>query len=104
MLEARSYSIGDFHRCPNSRGMFISQELLAAAGQDRAQTLAAFEETKSLLLPTEKWCPQCQQKLFDGRVRSRGVILTLYPVCQKVWTSLALLRQFDEAIEKTISL
>src|SRR5258708_1057493 len=100
-LETLSAPIGNFHRSPNSNGLFISQGLVLAASQDRAICKEALEETKTLLLPTEWWCPKCSQKLFDGRVRSRGIIFTICPVCQSFWTSLPVLRQFEEGIEKT---
>ncbi len=102
-LESLSTSLGTFEQCPNCQGLFLSQDLLASASLDRAKTLEALEETKILLLPTEKWCPKCMQKLFEGRVRSRGVILTLCPACLRFWTDLSILADFDQALEKTLS-
>jgi len=102
MLEILSAPIGNFERCPNCHGLFITQDIVAAASQDRSQCLQALEEPKALLLPTDKWCPKCMQKLFDGRVRSRGVILTLCATCQALWTDLSILRQFEEAVERTL--
>jgi Zn-finger nucleic acid-binding protein len=101
-LETISASIGSFERCPNCGGLFILQDLIAAASQDKAKCREALEETKALLLPTEKWCPKCLQKLFDGRVRSRGVIFTVCSTCQTLWADLALLGQFEEAVERTL--
>src|SRR5690348_14489895 len=81
-LQTLAAPIGEFEMCPNCQGLFIRQELMVAASQERTQALEALQETKILLLPTDKWCPKCMQKLFDGRVRSRRVILTLCPTCE----------------------
>jgi hypothetical protein len=101
-LETFSASIGSFECCPNCGGLFVHQDLVAAASQDKAKCLEALQEIKTLLLPTEKWCPKCLQKLFDGRVRSRGVILTVCSSCETLWTNLAVLGQFEETIERTL--
>src|ERR1041384_396934 len=101
-LETLSAALGNFERCPNCHGIFIRQELVGTASQDRARALAALDETKSLLLPTDKWCPRCLQRLFDGRVRSRGVIFTLCPSCRALWSDLSALGRFEETVEKTL--
>ena len=103
-LDTLSAAIGVFERCPNCSGLFIHQDLVCATSQDRIQCREALEETKGLLLPTEWWCPKCLQKLYDGRARSRGVIFTLCPACQSLWTGLPALRQFEETVEKTLRL
>ncbi len=100
-LETISAPIGDFEQCPHCSGLFIRKELIAAASQDRTSCHAALDETKALLLATDKWCPKCLQKLSDGRVRSRGIIVTLCATCEALWTSLPLLRSFEEVIEKS---
>jgi hypothetical protein len=102
MLDIISAPLGTWERCPNCSGLFIPQEVVVSASQDRAKCVEALEETKTLLLPTERWCPKCLQKLYDGRVQSRGVILSLCSTCQSFWTSLPILRQFEELIEKTL--
>src|SRR5450755_4107548 len=101
-LETLTTSFGSWDRCTSCKGLFIHQDLVAAASLDRAATLEALAEVQTLLLPTERTCPKCLQKLFDGRVRSRGVILALCPTCMSYWTTLPNLRQFDEAVEKTL--
>ena len=103
-LESLSSTIGTFERCPHCGGLFIHQDLLLSVSQDRAKCQEALEETKLLLLPTERWCPKCLQKLFDGRVRSRGVICTLCPSCQSFWMSSDVLFQFEETLERAIRL
>ncbi len=103
MFETLSTPFGAWDRCPSCRGIFIHQDLIASASQDRAKCIEALEETQALLLPTERSCPKCLQKLFDGRVRSRGVIFSLCPTCQSFWTSLPILQQFEEQIEKTLN-
>src|SRR6266700_5111547 len=103
ILETLSTSFGTWERCPNCTGVFIRQGLITAAGADRAQCVEALSETKGLLLPTDRSCPKCLQKLFDGRVQSRGVIFSLCPTCESFWTTLPTLRQFEEAIEKTLT-
>src|SRR5258708_7612707 len=101
-LETLSSPVGDWQRCPSCEGFFIRQDLVAKLSADSVKCTEALEETKSLLLPTERWCPKCLQKLFDGRVRSRGVIFSLCVTCQSLWTNLSTLRQFEEIIEKTL--
>jgi len=103
MLETLSTSFGAWDRCPSCRGIFIHRDLLAAASPDPAKCKEALEEMQALLLPTERSCPSVFQKLFDGRVRSRGVIFSLCPTDQSFWTSLPVLQQFEEAIEKNIN-
>src|SRR5258706_15221638 len=103
-LETLSSSLGTFEQCPNCSGIFISQDLLASASQDRVKCLEALEETRVLRLPTERWCPKCMQKLFEGRVRSRGVILTLCPSCVSFWSDLMILTEFDKVVGKTLHL
>src|SRR5438445_11791784 len=102
MLEIISAPLGTWERCPNCSGLFIRHDIIASASQDRAKCVDAIEETKILLLPTERWCPKCLQKLYDGRVRSRGVIFSLCSTCESFWTSLPVLRQFEELVEKTL--
>jgi hypothetical protein len=102
LLETVSAPLGIWDRCPSCKGLFLSQEIIAAASQDRAKCLEALEETKVLLLPTDRACPKCFQNLFDGRVKSRGVILSVCPPCQSFWTSLPILAQFEAFIEKTL--
>jgi len=104
ILETYSAAIGNFERCPNCGGLFIHQDLIAAASQDPAKCIEALGETNVLLLPTERWCPKCLQKIYDGRVRSRAVNLSLCPACQSFWTNLPTLHQFEEAVERTLRL
>src|ERR1700687_3965944 len=101
-LEIVAAPLGTWERCPTCGGLFIHQDLIAAASQDRAKRVESLEETKLLLLRTERWCRKCLQKLFEGRVRSRGVIFSLCPACQSFWTSFSILRQFEALIEKTV--
>jgi len=103
-LETLSTAIGTFERCPRCSGLFIHQDLITAVSHDKAKCEAALQETKGLLLPTERSCPKCLQKFFDGRVRSRDVILTLCPTCQSFWTTLPILNQFDETVERALRL
>src|ERR1017187_9418838 len=102
MLETLSTATGSFEHCPNCSGLFIAQDLVAAASQDRTQCLQALGEMNSLLLPSDKWCPKCLQKLSDGRVRSRGVIFMLCSQCQVLWTSLETLHRFEETLDRSI--
>src|SRR6266700_2436283 len=103
ILETLSTSFGTWERCPNCTGVFIRQGLIIAASTDRAPCVEALSETKGLLLPTDRSCPKCLQKLFDGRVQSRGVIFSLCPTCDSVWTTLPTLTQFEEAIAKKLA-
>src|SRR6266481_7092949 len=103
ILETLSTPFGTWERCPNCEGLFIHEDLLAAASADRAQCVEALAETQGLLLPSDRTCPKCLQKLFDGRVQSRGVIFSLCPTCESLWTNLPTLHQFEEAIEKTLT-
>src|SRR5437016_4888616 len=102
-LQTLSTSFGAWERCSQCQGIFIRQDLVVAASTDRAQSAAALAETKGLLLPADRTCPKCLQKLFDGRVESRGVILSLCPTCESLWTNLATLRQFEAGIEKKLA-
>jgi hypothetical protein len=103
LLETLSTAFGTWERCPNCTGIFIHEDLIAAASADHAKCAAALEEPHGLLLPTERTRPKCLQKLFDGRVQSRGVIFSLCPTCKSLWTNHPTLRQFEEAIEKTLA-
>jgi len=103
-LETLTTAVGSFERCPNCQGIFIRKDLFAAASQDRDKCLELLSETEALLLPTDKWCPKCLQKLFDGRIKSRGLICTLCPVCNAFWTNLPAMGQLEEAIVTTIRL
>ena len=98
-LETLSGPEGSFERCPNCLGLFIHQDLIVAASKDKDNCRALLAETAALLLPTDKWCPKCLQKLFDGRIQSRGIICTLCPVCTSHWTNLPTLGLIEEAIE-----
>ncbi len=102
-LETLSAPIGTFERCPYCQTLFIRRELIVAASLDRGACEEALEETKSLLLPTDRWCPKCLQKLYDGRVRSRGVNFTLCTTCDAFWTTLQTLGQFENDVEKIFS-
>ena len=103
-LETYTSAVGSFERCPRCEGLFIHRDLIAAASQDRAKCLEALGETEALLLPTDRWCPKCLQKLADGRIRSRGLICTLCPSCQAFWTNLSSLNQLEESIGTAIRL
>jgi Zn-finger nucleic acid-binding protein len=104
LMSAVAAAIGEFAQCPACSGIFIRQELIAAASADRGKCLEALDETKSLLLPIDRRCPKCLQMLQEGRVRSRGVILTLCPSCETLWTTLPVVHQFDPVIARTLRL
>jgi hypothetical protein len=103
-LETLTSPSGSLERCPNCLGLFIPEDLIVAASKDRDKCVALLAETKALRLPTDKWCPKCLQKLFDGRITSRGLICTLCPVCNSHWTNLSALADLEGAIESSISL
>src|SRR5438876_10445835 len=102
-LQTLSTSFGAWERCSQCRGLFIHKDLIVAASADRAGCTAALAETNGLLLPADRSCPKCLQKLFDGRVESRGVIFSVCPTCESLWTNLPTLKQFEEAIEKKLA-
>lgn len=101
-LETVPAAIGEFYRCPSCLGFFIRYDVIAAASSDRSACLELLDETKALLLPNDRKCPKCFQRLHDGRIKSRGIILTLCPLCRALWTSLNALSRFDEVVSKTL--
>jgi len=101
-LETITTALGNLERCPTCQSFWVEQKTLAAYSDDKTTCRAALDETKTLLLPTERWCPKCFQKMVDGRVRSRSVILHLCQTCTAIWTDWETLKKFDEAIERTL--
>ena len=102
MLETVTTALGSLERCPSCFSLWIEQKLIAAYSDDKAACREALAETKTLLLPTDRWCPKCFQKMVDGRVRSRGVVLHLCTTCEALWTDWDTLRKFDEFIERAL--
>ncbi len=103
-LDAVSAPSGNWFNCPSCGGIFIHHDLLLSLSQDPAECAQVLEETRFLLLPTDRSCPQCSQKLSDGSARSRGLIFSLCTGCQSYWTHLDTLEGLDQAIESSVRL
>jgi len=102
MLETVTTALGSLERCPACLSLWVEQKLIAAYSDDKTACRVALAETKALLLPADRWCPKCFQKMVDGRVRSRGVVLHLCVTCEALWTDWNALRKFDEFVERAL--
>lgn len=93
---------GTVERCPNCHAFLADARLLTAYADDRtkcAEQLAALNE---FLLPTDRACPRCAQRLFNARVPGPNAILTVCSSCRGIWTSFPILKRFSEPIERAL--
>ena len=102
LMETVTTALGALERCPSCLSLWVEQKLISAYSDDKIACRDALAETKALLLSTGRWCPKCFQKMVDGRVRSRGVVLHLCVTCEALWTDWDSLRKFDEFIERAL--
>jgi len=93
---------GPVESCPSCGGFFVEEKTIAACSEDKAQCRAALAETEALQLPIDRWCPKCANKLYQGRVQSRQVILTFCPICESLWTDFATLQRFEAPVERAL--
>lgn len=101
-MQTVTTALGALDRCPACLSLWIEQKLVTAYSDDKTACREALDETKALLLPVERWCPKCFQKLQDGRVRSRGVVLQLCTHCETLWCQWDQLKRFDEFIQRAL--
>jgi Zn-finger nucleic acid-binding protein len=101
-MDTVTTALGALERCPSCFGMWMEQKLIAAYSDDKVACRDALAETQVLLLPVDRWCPKCFQKMFDGRVGSRSVVLHLCTHCEAVWTDWDTLQRFDEFVGRAL--
>src|SRR6476620_5809734 len=72
--------------------------MLAHFSEDAEGFLAALNQTRSFLFPTGRVCPQCLGRLSQGRLPEQDGILTLCFPCQRIWTDIIELEQWDNRL------
>ena len=102
ILQTTATALGSIERCPFCGWFFVDLKTLAGYSEDQDQLNGLIAEARQFLLPTGRDCPKGAHKLQDGRVRSRGVILTLCPLCEGLWTDLNTLGRLNEALERSL--
>lgn len=95
-------ALGTLERCQSCGWFLVDLKTLAGYSEDKDQFNGLMAEARQFLLPTGRDCPRGAHKLQDGRVRSRGVILTLCPRCNALWSNLDILGQLNEALERSL--
>src|SRR5690349_12143573 len=101
-LDAISAVPGNWLHCPVCGGIFIHEDLILSLSQNREATQAIINEAKGVMIPAERECPQCSQKMFDCSARSRGLIYTICTNCRSFWSSLSALGLLDGAVEMAL--
>src|SRR5579872_5637075 len=84
-LEITATALGTIEHCPSCGWFFVDLKTLAGYSEDKDQFYGLVAEAKKFLLPTGRDCPKGAHKLQDGRVHSRGVVLTICPRCEALW-------------------
>ncbi len=102
LLVSITTALGTLDRCPNCGWFFADQKTLSAYSADLEQFQHLIAEAQEFLLPTARLCPSGEHPMQDGRVRSRGVILTFCPLCQVFWTHLSTLDLLEKALARSL--